>query len=231
MTPTGGFGANTGIGDAVDLGWKLDAVLSGWGGARMLDSYVIERRPAAARSMDTALANYKGWTPNSDLSRLYDESEAGATARARIGRELLEATAKEWDSSGISLGYAYGGSPLVVDDGSPAPPDEPGFYIPTARPGHRAPHVWLDKGLSTIDLFGRGFVLLRFEGDDAEEPQALLEAAKARGVPMTLTDVRDDAARRAYERRLCLVRPDGHVAWRGEALPSPAPLLNTVTGV
>ncbi len=230
MVPTGGFGANTGIGDAVDLGWKLDAVLSGWGGSHLLDSYFTERHPAAARSINAALVNFKGWTPTSGLSLLYDESEAGAKARVKIGRELVDATAKEWDSSGVSLGYAYGGSPIVVDDGSTPPPDDPGFYVQTARPGHRAPHVWLDEGQSTIDLFGRGFLLLRFDGDDPAEAKALLDAATARGVPLALKDIRNEAARKAYERRLCLVRPDGHVAWRGDALPEPGSLLDTITG-
>jgi 2-polyprenyl-6-methoxyphenol hydroxylase-like FAD-dependent oxidoreductase len=230
MVPTGGFGANTGIGDAVDLGWKLDAVLSGWGGEHLLDSYVPERRPVARRSIDAALNNYKGWTPKTSMEKLHEESTEGAELRATVGRELIEATAQEWDSSGVSLGYAYADSPIVIPDGSPAPADAPGFYIQTARPGHRAPHVWLADGRSTLDLFGRGFVLLRFAGDDAIETADLLAAAKARSAPVALVDLRDEAAADLYEQRLVLVRPDGHVAWRGSTLPAASELLDKVLG-
>lgn len=231
MVPTGGFGANTGIGDSVDLGWKLDAVLSGWGGPRLLDAYATERRPAAARSIHAALNNFKGWTPTAALAQVLDPTPEGERVRAAIGEQLLAATKAEWDSSGVALGYAYGDSPIVVADGTTAPPDDPGFYMPTARPGHRAPHAWLADGRSMLDLFGAGFVLLRFEGDDPGEATDLLAAARRRGVPLVLTDVRDAGARALYASRLVLVRPDGHVAWRGEAAPAAGPLLDTVVGV
>lgn len=231
MVPTGGFGANTGIGDSVDLGWKLDAVLSGWGGPGLLDTYEIERRPVAARSIAAALTNFKGWTPSLELSRLNDDTPEGDRARAAIGRELLEATKQEWDSSGVSLGYSYAGSPIVLSDGTPAPPDEPGHYIPVGRPGHRAPHVWLSEGRSTLDLFGRGFVLLRFAEDAAEETEALRAGAGRRGMPLEVQDIRNRQAAELYAARLVLVRPDGHVAWRGEHLPDVDQLLDTVVGV
>jgi 2-polyprenyl-6-methoxyphenol hydroxylase-like FAD-dependent oxidoreductase len=230
MVPTGGFGANTGIGDAVDLGWKMDAVLSGWGGKHLLDSYVPERRPTARRSIDAALTNYRGWTPKTSMNKLREDSHEGAKLRKEVGQELIDATAQEWDSSGVSLGYAYADSPIVIPDGSPAPPDEPGFYIQTSRPGHRAPHVRLADGGSTLDLFGRGFVLLRFSGDGTAEMADLQAAAERRGLPLTVQDIKDPAAAGVYEQRLHLVRPDGHVAWRGASLPEPWLLLARVVG-
>jgi hypothetical protein len=103
-------------------------------------------------------------------------------------------------------------------------------YTQTARPGHRAPHVWLAPGQSTLDLFGRGFVLLRF-GDRRGEEAALVEAAAARRVPMTVRDIANEAAAALYERRLVLVRPDGHVAWRGDEVPADAArVIDTVRG-
>jgi hypothetical protein len=102
-------------------------------------------------------------------------------------------------------------------------------YTQTARPGSRAPHVWLSDGRSTLDLFGRGFVLLRFE--PGAKTSELEDAAKRRGVPLEVVDLDNDEARRLYVNRLVLVRPDGFVAWRGDALPhSPADIIETVRG-
>jgi hypothetical protein len=92
-------------------------------------------------------------------------------------------------------------------------------YIQTARPGGRAPHVALADGRSTLDLFGRGFVLLRL-GPDAPAGERIVQAAAARGVPLTAVALAEPEMLAAYERRLVLVRPDGHVAWRMPYVPS-----------
>ncbi len=230
MVPTGGFGANTGIGDSVDLGWKLDAVLGGWGGPRLLDTYALERRPAAARSIHAALNNFKGWTPTASLSKLLDPTPEGDQVRAAIGEELLEATKAEWDSSGVALGYAYPDSPIVIQDGTAAPPDDPGFYVASARPGHRAPHVWLANGRSTLDLLGRGFVLFRFDAKETRGVDELIAVAKKRGVPLEVTDIDAPAAADLYAAPLVLVRPDGHVAWRGASLPAANAMIDIIVG-
>jgi hypothetical protein len=137
--------------------------------------------------------------------------------------------AQEWHSFGVAMGYRYDASPVVVPDGTPPTPDDPSEYVPTARPGHRAPHAWLADGRSTIDLFGDGFTLLRLVGGGDAGP---LEAAAAdRSVPLRVIAVDDPAVARLYERRLVLVRPDGMVAWRADSLPDDASLLvATVTG-
>jgi hypothetical protein len=90
--------------------------------------------------------------------------------------------------------------------------------VPSARPGSRAPHVWVRDGRSILDLFGRGFTLLQF-GGEASEDSAFGEAA-ARAVPLAIAAVDEPEAARSYGCRLVLVRPDGHVAWRGDGLPS-----------
>jgi hypothetical protein len=132
--------------------------------------------------------------------------------------------------NGFHLGYRYDGSPIVVPDGTPAPPDETSAYTQTARPGARAPHVWLADGRSTLDLYGRGFVLLRL-GRDAPGSEGIVAAARSRGMPLTVVALHEPAVRDAYQRRLVLVRPDGHVAWRDDAEPGdPSALIDVVRG-
>ena len=162
MSPTGGFGMNTGIQDAVDLGWKLDAVLEGWGGADLLDSY--EHRAPAGR----AAQRHRGERQSAPHAvgppahpDLLDDTPQGAATREEVGREFTATMRHEWFTLGVHLGYRYDNSPICWPDGTPAPPDDSRAYTQTARPGHRAPHVWLADGRSTLDLFGRGFVLLR----------------------------------------------------------------------
>ena len=131
------------------------------------------------------------------------------------------------DTDGIAMGYRYDPSPVVIPDGTQAPPDEARGYTPTARPGHRAPHVWLEEGKSLVDLFGDGFVLLNF-GADAEP---LVRAARERGVPLRVETIENEEARALYETKLVLVRPDGHVAWRGDAAPdNSGAIIDTVRG-
>jgi hypothetical protein len=126
---------------------------------------------------------------------------------------------REWFTIGIQLGYRYEGSPICIPDGTPAPPDETATYTQTARPGHRAPHAWLAPGQSTIDLFGRGFVLMRF-GAAPADVTPFVNAAAERQVPLMVRNLRSEEAATLCERRLVLVRPDGHVAWRSDGLPT-----------
>jgi 2-polyprenyl-6-methoxyphenol hydroxylase-like FAD-dependent oxidoreductase len=230
MVPTGGFGFNTGVGSAVDLGWKLDGVLSGWGGAHLLESYELERRPIASRNVAAAHKLHEAWSPPGDMAKILDDTPEGTALRAKVGEQLMEGTKAEWESMGVALGYAYQNSPICVPDGTPAPPDDPHKYIPTARPGHRAPHVWLADGRSILDLFGRGFTLLRFEGDDESEVGDFGAVAAQQRLPVRIHDIRNNNARDIYQQRLVLVRPDGHVAWRGAKLPNAKELIDAVTG-
>ena len=216
LSPTGALGMNSGVADAVDLGWKLAAVLQGWGGARLIESYDAERRPVGARNVAMATSFYRHneafshWSP-----QLLEDGAAGAKARHEFGAMLESTIGAEFRTLGLQIGYAYENSPICVADGTAPPPDDPGTYVPNARPGARAPHVWLADGKSMLDLFGRGFVLLRFAG--APDAAALAEAAAARGVPLTVAEIDSAEAAAIYERRLVLVRPDGHVAWRADA--------------
>ena len=213
LSPTGGFGMNTGIGDAVDLGWKLPAVLRGWGGARLLESYEAERKPIGERNLAQATGNFRLWV----------------TPMGQLGDGLVDALRREFETEGVQLGYRYDGSPICVPDGTPNPPDDPMRYAPTSRPGSRAPHGWLDDGRSTLDLFGQGFVLLRFA--HAIPVERLASAFAIRKVPLQVFDIPDVGIARLYEAPMALIRPDGHVAWRAGALPSDCmALVDTVRG-
>ncbi len=224
MSPTGGFGMNTGIQDAVDLSWKIDAMLAGWGGPNLLASYEIERRPVGVRNVAQATANLGRMRSPEGGELLFADTQEGAKVRARVGHDFSEAMRHEWYTVGIHLGYRYDDSPICWSDGTNPPPLEAMTYTQTARPGARAPHVWLKDGRSTLDLFGRGFVLLRI-GAAAPAADTLLAAASRAGVPMTEVTLDEPEVARAYERRLVLVRPDGHVAWRDDEPPADASRL------
>jgi len=220
--PAAGLGLNTGLGDAVDLGWKLAATAAGWGGATLLDSYEIERRPVGVRNVGHADVSHAGDVEQEPHPAIADDTPAGAVARRELGEAIVRSQTQKFITDGLALGYRYEPSPICWPDGAPAPADTVGEYHPTTHPGGRAPHAWLAEGRSTIDLFGRGFTLLRF-GDGAPDTASLEKAFAARRVPLTTVAIADPDIAALYARRLVLVRPDGHVAWRSDA-PPPDPL-------
>jgi hypothetical protein len=231
LSPTGALGMNTGIGDAVDLGWKLAAVLNGWGGADLLSSYDAERRPIGHRNVGMAAEFYLEHEKFGDqLAAIEDDSPEGALLRQRLGEALVKGIGRMFRTTGLQIGYRYEHSPICVDDGSPPYPDDAEEAIPSSRPGSRAPHAWLGDGRSMLDLYGRGFVLLRLAAR-APDVSALEAQAAARGVPLEAVCVNEPDATRIYERRLVLVRPDGHVAWRADEVPAnAAAIIDTVRG-
>ena len=228
--PASGIGLNTGLGDIWDLGWKLDALLKGWGGSGLLDAYEAERRPVGQRNVDHANSSHaadRALPPNPDIAA---NTPAGAAARRRLGDDILAKAPQKVITDGLALGYRYGGSPLIVGDGTSAPPETISHYDGTTWPGARAPHAFLPDGRSMIDLYGKGFQLLRL-GAGAPATDALENAFAARGAPLTVTVIAQPEIAALYERALVLVRPDGHVAWRGDALPAdPGALVNRVRG-
>jgi 2-polyprenyl-6-methoxyphenol hydroxylase-like FAD-dependent oxidoreductase len=230
LSPTGALGMNSGVGDAVDIGWKIAAVLQGWGGPRLLDSYNAERRPIGIRNVTAATRFYatnEGFGSGNDT--LEEDSAAGAAARRDMGERLVAKVGAEFRTIGLQIGYRYEDSPICVPDGTDAPPDEPGTYVPSARPGARAPHIWLGEDRTILDLFGRGYALLRFPG--APDAGAIAQAAEQRGVPLRVETVDSDEAATLYQKRLVLVRPDGHVAWRADTVPDDAlSLIDRVRG-
>jgi 2-polyprenyl-6-methoxyphenol hydroxylase-like FAD-dependent oxidoreductase len=226
--PNGGLGMNTGIQDSFDLGWKLAAVLQGWGGPCLLDSYDLERRPASARATEVSVINLGRLRDGSDDPDIEAATAQGEAARKRVGARLLAENEKSWQPPGAHLGHIYQPSPIVVPDDTPRPMDDAFRYVPTAFPGARAPHFWLSPNRSVIDLFGDGFTLLVFGNSSVA---SLEEAARRRGVPLQTRRILDPQAAALYARRIVLVRPDGHVAWRADALPNDClALIDTVRG-
>lgn len=231
LSPTGGYGMNTGIAEAVDLSWKLAATLAGWGGEALLDSYEIERRPQAVRNVRQGSENLAAMRSIPPEPRLLEPSDAGSAARATIGALTQSSMQREWRSFGIHLGGIYRDSPIVANEDTNPPEDDIANFQQRANPGARAPHVWLEPGLSTLDLFGRGFVLLSFASDADADIAPLLDAARKIGLPLTHHAITDAKAAALYERRYVLVRPDGHIAWRGDQPPpDPHGLIDLVRG-
>jgi 2-polyprenyl-6-methoxyphenol hydroxylase-like FAD-dependent oxidoreductase len=216
-SPTGGIGMHTGLEEVVNLGWKLAAMMEGWGGPALVASYAAERRPIARRNVELATRSFR--------------AIAGIPG-------LPEADATDWRASPnwlsipehLKIQYGYEGSPICIPDGTPACDPEPPRFMPSTRPGARAPHAWLADGSSTLDLFGDGFTLLRL-GERPPAAGPLVQAARARRVPLHAVAIADAEIAALYERKLVLVRPDGHVAWRGDALPAdPAGIVERMRG-
>jgi len=230
MSPTGGMGMNTGMGDAFDLGWKIDAVVKGWAGPNLLGSYEAERRPIAIRNAKFSTHNWNAWLSAKNCKNLLEDTIEAAQLRAEIGSQLKEATKTDWESWGLQMGYVYQNSNICVYDDSAPPPDDYIKYIPSSYPGARAPHAWLADGRSTLDLYGDGFVLLSFSEKLAEETLNIKKIAVDLGIPFSVVQLNSSEIYKIYEFTLVLVRPDGHVCWRGEHIENPEMLLKKIAG-
>jgi 2-polyprenyl-6-methoxyphenol hydroxylase-like FAD-dependent oxidoreductase len=208
--PFGGHGLNTGLGDAVDLGWKLAAVLDGWGGPGLLDSYEIERRPIQQEVIREATANMQVLSTELLADNLDDEDDAGAAAREAAGIRIQETKRQEFHALDLVLDLHIADSPVIVAGGA------------------RLRHSWLQSGQSLYDDLGPGFTLILFGG--AETGDSLRKSAAARGVPLGVLDLRAEGLRDRYEADLVLVRPDQYVVWHGDQHPAAA-VLDQVRGV
>jgi 2-polyprenyl-6-methoxyphenol hydroxylase-like FAD-dependent oxidoreductase len=209
LSPSGALGMNTGIGDAVDLAWKLAAKHRGWGGDNLLESYHFERQHVGFRNV-TQAAEY-----NQDHENASVQQENRTAANERLVKKL----GQTFQTEGMQIGYRYSESPICVQDGSVEPPDHPDHYHPSSFPGMRAPHAWIEKDQSTLDLFGREFVLLNF--DSSETNLSPIErAAEKLQLPLKIEIIQNEDISILYQKKLVLVRPDGHVAWRGNSLPN-----------
>ena len=231
VIPTGGLGMNTGVGDAIDLSWKLHAVLRGWGGPDLLPSYEIERRQVGDRNVGAsryASLGRRKWRAEY-RENIRDRTPEGERTRERVARVANVEQRKTNEMIGAELGYRYVGSPIVREE--PGGPEHLfREYVPTTWPGARLPHVWLRDGCSVHDVIGDGFTLLRL-GRTTADASGLERAMRDLGAPFTVTGIDAEQPRDVYGYDLILVRPDLHVVWRGNAAPAdPAQLAALATG-
>ncbi|MCD4851881.1 FAD-dependent monooxygenase [Arthrobacter sp. AK01] len=236
--PWGGHGFNTCIGDAANLAWKIAAAMDGWAGPELLESYGLERRPVAERTINDAAANGKALAYHFADPALEREGAEGDAARAGA-HSALGVKQSEFDSLGLVLGYSYSGSPLVVPDGSPVPAEDPIRYTPSASPGALLPHAWLEDGTSIYDLLGPGFTLLVDAGslagaalEDVYAP--VVASAGGLGVPAAVIAPGPDSngipMAELWAADAVLVRPDQHIAWRGSSAEAAAHALTIAAG-
>jgi len=229
--PTGGYGMNSGIADAAGLSWILAAAVQGWGGDALFDAYEQERKPtawwhlrAAERHMGVRLQIGELYEAAGNIDGDSPEAEA---ARADLARRIAAIGNAENESWGVELGYRYDTSPVVVHEADPGAID-PLTYRPSTAPGARLPHVFVGPDRSVHDLLGLYFTLLVIDSGDT----AAFEAqATALNIPLTVVHLGRPDLMPVYARNFLLVRPDHHIAWRGDSLPADiAALLLQVTG-
>ncbi len=233
VIPTGGLGMNTGVGDAFDLSWKLAGVINGWGGPGLLDGYEQERRPIGIRNVAAA-----GWaSAGVPIWRASGHPGRGFTTTRRKAEAVRAALAASFDVNhrrmhgmvGVESNYSYAGSPLIADEPGNVAEWETSRYEPHARPGVRIPHMWLKDGRALQDVLGPDYSLLDLRGDCDAAP--LVAAFRAYGAPLDVLHLDEERVRNVYGASVFLLRPDLHIAWRGNGPPSdPTALAAMATG-
>jgi hypothetical protein len=230
--PHAGYGMNAGIADAADLAWMLAAVLDGWAEPALLDAYQAERQPITDQVSHFAFNMAKQVSQQRrEISVDIERTDAsGEAMRAKIGQEAYDLYVQQQCCGGLNFGYFYAASPVIAYDGAAHPVYSMGSFESSSVPGCRAPHFWLNDKRSLYDALGDGYGLIRFDQDVAVD--GLVAAAKRRGVPFKVLHIDDAEAAALYAKKLILVRPDRHVAWRADLEPNdPLELIDLIRGV
>jgi 2-polyprenyl-6-methoxyphenol hydroxylase-like FAD-dependent oxidoreductase len=222
VIPTGGLGMNSGVGDAIDLSWKLAATLRGWGGPNLLKSYEIERRQIGERNVGASRYATIGrrkwrsmWRPN-----IRDDTPEGEATRRNLSAVADVEQRKSNEMIGAELGYRYVDSPIICN--VPGGPEHLfRDYQPTTWPGARLPHLWLDDGTPMQDHVPDGYSILKL-GRSRADTGELERAIRFHGAQVSVLNVPDAVARDIYGYDLVLLRPDLHVVWRGQGPPADA---------
>jgi len=222
VIPTGGLGMNTGVGDVIDLAWKLQGALGGWGGEELLSSYETERRQIGVRNVAAsgrANAGRRKWR-SAWRPQIRDKTPEGAEIRANVAEIANREQRKTNEILGIEAGYRYIDSPLIWPEPGEAPDSNNPEYIPSIWPGFRLPHVWLEDGSAIHDHLGKGYILLRFDNDRTDLSDLIFGFEKL-GAPFEVIALDDPHAVGIYEGyELFLLRPDLHIVWRGNEAPA-----------
>ena len=231
VIPTGGLGMNTGIGDAIDLSWKLAGTIQGWGGPELLNSYEAERRPVGIRNVEAsgwAADGAFSWQPTVTRETL-EFGPAGEAARAKIAATFIAQQGRMHGMVGVETCYSYAGSTIVAHEPGNMPHWEFSRIVPHSRPGIRIPHMWLKDGRAMQDLFGSGYTLLDLSGS---YDSAAIEAAFAEiGAPLEVIRLDEPHVRETLKASVLLIRPDLHIAWRETGYPdSIEDVARVVTG-
>ena len=229
--PLGGFGMSAGIADAANLAWKLAGVFHGWATPAIFDAYEAERRPITDQaSRIISDIGSKVMMQRNQLSPEIERLDAiGETARAVAGRLAYALDVEQQCCGGLNFGYFYDRSPIIAYDGEQAPTYTMGTFTSTTVPGCRAPHMWIEGRRSLYDAMGPDYTLLRL--DPTVRVKGIVTAAAQRGLPLAVLDVKSREVTEFYRHKLVLVRPDQHVAWRGDAEPAdPFDLVDLVRG-
>ena len=229
--PLGGFGMSAGIADAANLAWKLAGVLHGWATPEILDAYGAERQPITDQaSRIISDIGSQVMMQRHELSPDIERLDAiGQAARAAAGQIAYALDVEQQCCGGLNFGYFYDRSPIIAYDGEQVPTYTMGTFTSTTVPGCRVPHVWVEGRRSLYDAMGPDYTLLRF--DPTARVAGIVAAAAQRGLPLDVLDVRSPEASELYRHKLVLVRPDQHVAWRGDAEPAdPLDLVDLVRG-
>ena len=229
--PLGGFGMSAGIADAANLAWKLAGVFHGWATPAIFDAYEAERRPITDQaSRIISDIGSKVMMQRNQLSPEIERLDAiGETARAGAGQLAYALDVEQQCCGGLNFGYFYDRSPIIAYDGEQAPTYTMGTFTSTTVPGCRAPHLWIEGRRSLYDAMGPDYTLLRL--DPTVRVNGIVAAAAQRGLPLAVLDVKSHEVSEFYRHKLVLVRPDQHVAWRGDAEPAdPLDLVDLVRG-
>ncbi|MFM1722059.1 FAD-dependent monooxygenase [Rhodococcus sp. PAM 2766] len=218
--PLGGFGMNTGIADAVGLGWRLAAIIGGTGTEALLDDYEIERRSVGEATSRAALKIDRDMTAIGRDPELRENSPRGAELRAEAGRLIQLIDRQQWHSQGVQFGSRYENSPGIV---SPAVTDPVGTptiaaidkYTPSVRAGSRLPHLWREDGTSLFDALGRDWSLIVLDTGDTRDVEDLVTAARTSGIGLTVVRLSVDEAKGVIDVPAVVVRPDLYIAYSG----------------
>jgi 2-polyprenyl-6-methoxyphenol hydroxylase-like FAD-dependent oxidoreductase len=230
--PTYGFGYNTAVLDVTNLAWKLAARIQDWGGDTLLASYEQEqlslgktRRDYSGKGAQMVMTWQSMVKPD-----IFSNSGAGEQHRQELVQTIAATHPPLYESLGLELGFRYK-SDVVITDGSPEPLSEEKDYLPTTWPGSRLPHVFLENGDAIFDRLGLGFTLI-INGEDSDPTvKKFINAAVLKKVPLKTLTIDEAWIHELYEKKYILVRPDQHIAWRGDAIPAtPDDLLNQVVG-